>query len=257
MISAQKEKTELELVLNAVQNIKSDIANLREEFTRIEGSIIKDRVAAVENALYQNRLLLYTNQLEADLDEDINDLMISKCSKGMKPTCTKKFKEMIAQNLVTLKNSDANKALDEIDSKLVLIEKALDNFKGDICEVCHGNLQKKLTKDKKTFQTLVLSQKLTYKVNPQKFDITEISEKIFEPLASPVRLKILVSLSESKKSYTRLAKLTGLRAGHLVYHVNKLVDAGLVAQEDNKGDYVITAKGMEVITKVSNFEFSL
>jgi predicted transcriptional regulator len=74
---------------------------------------------------------------------------------------------------------------------------------------------------------------------------------MLEPLANAARLKILLSLCEGKKSFSKIAQLTNLRGGHLIFHLNKLSAAGLIAQEDNKGDYVITQRGIEAAKKVS------
>ncbi|MFZ7137214.1 MAG: ArsR family transcriptional regulator [archaeon] len=250
-ITDQNEKSELQIISDAIQCIKTEVKGLRQELTRIESSIIEDRVSAVETALSTNRLLLFANQLEEDIDEDIDNLMISDCHKGMKTQCSQKFKKLLAESLNVIKNSNVSEAIEEIDSRIVFIEKALDKFKGEPCEVCHENFQKKLHKDKKMLRTLVLSKNNPVGKPSKIIDFSEMSERVFEPLASPIRLKILNKLSQGKQSYTRLAKLTGLRAGHLIYHINKLLDAGLIGQEDNKGDYIISNRGMEVTKKIS------
>ena len=41
-----------------------------------------------------------------------------------------------------------------------------------------------------------------------------------------------------------------LKGGHLIFHIKKLLDSKLIAQEDNKGDYIITPKGVDAIRKI-------
>jgi predicted transcriptional regulator len=53
-------------------------------------------------------------------------------------------------------------------------------------------------------------------------------------------------------SFKDLGAVTGYDGGHLTYHLNKLVSAGLVSKE-NSGAYQITEKGMglmDVIRKM-------
>jgi predicted transcriptional regulator len=42
----------------------------------------------------------------------------------------------------------------------------------------------------------------------------------------------------------------GAEGGHLIFHLKKLLDSKLIAQEDNKGDYIITPKGADAIRKI-------
>ena len=42
-----------------------------------------------------------------------------------------------------------------------------------------------------------------------------------------------------------------LKGGHLIFHIKKLLDSQFIAQEDNKGDYIITPKGVDAIKKIS------
>ncbi len=41
-----------------------------------------------------------------------------------------------------------------------------------------------------------------------------------------------------------------LKGGHLIFHLKKLLDSGLIAQEDNKGDYIITPNGVDAVKKI-------
>ncbi len=82
-------------------------------------------------------------------------------------------------------------------------------------------------------------------------DVSYLVENVLEPLANTARLKIVLSLCEGEKSFSKLNQLTGLKGGHLIFHLKKLSDAGLIAQEDNKGDYITTQRGIEAAKKIS------
>ena len=59
------------------------------------------------------------------------------------------------------------------------------------------------------------------------------------------------SLYNGKKSFSELSKLTGKSGGPLIFHLNKLIKAKLIAQEKNQGDYIITQKGSQALEILS------
>jgi len=87
-------------------------------------------------------------------------------------------------------------------------------------------------------------------VNNQSLDIPFLLRNLFEPLGNDSRLKILASLYEGKKSFSELSKIVDLKAGHLAFHLRKIVNAKLIAQEASKGDYIITQKGLTLIKEM-------
>jgi DNA-binding transcriptional ArsR family regulator len=227
---------------------------LRNELGRIEGSIIRDRVKAVEEALSRNRVLLFVGQEEEDLNEDIDKLMVSECPKGQRPACMEKFKALSIQGLNLMRNAGQTEVVGDLDTKIETVGEIIEKVKGLPCEVCNSNFQKKLRKEKRAYQTIVIVEKASDKQSERELNFSFIVDTVIEPLANSDRLKILTGLCEGKKSYSRLAQITGLRGGHLTFHIRKLSGAGLIAQEDSKGDYVITERGLEVAKKVSLLE---
>lgn len=66
---------------------------------------------------------------------------------------------------------------------------------------------------------------------------------ICEPLANKQRLLIMRSLVNETKSFSELSKITNLRGGNLLFHIQKLLDTGMILQKNERGDYLITSKG--------------
>ena len=66
--------------------------------------------------------------------------------------------------------------------------------------------------------------------------------------------KYLASVYEGKKSFSELSKIVDLKAGHLAFHLKKLVNAKLIAQEASKGDYIITQKGLALVKEMLNLQ---
>ena len=128
----------------------------------------------------------------------------------------------------------------------------IEKTKGSPCETCFANFQKKLKKEKRTFKKIVLVQNTEYenKTGNQTMDIPYLMQNYFEPLGNDKRLRILVSVYEGKKSFSELSRITELKAGHLAFHLRKLVNAKLIAQEASKGNYLVTQKGLALIKEM-------
>ncbi|MCW4025578.1 MAG: winged helix-turn-helix domain-containing protein [Candidatus Bathyarchaeota archaeon] len=237
--------------VNAIHELKTEIKNLRNELNQLHGSILNERLKATQQALTQNRLLLYTNQLQDELNEDVPTLTDPNCKNCQK--CTQHFKTLTEENLKIIKETKIQEALTDLDTKISQIGNTIQKAKGAPCEECHQKLQKKLKRQKRSLQTVVLVEK-SEAPDQQSLNIDELVESVLEPLANTVRLKILVNISEGKKSFSQLTQLTGLKGGHLIFHIKKLVDTGLIAQENNKGDYIVTQRGIDIAQKLSNLQ---
>ncbi|WP_409199244.1 hypothetical protein [Methanospirillum lacunae] len=78
----------------------------------------------------------------------------------------------------------------------------------------------------------------------------EVLAKIIEPLSHPARFSMIKALSMSTMSYTDLSSLTGYKGGHLLFHVTRLIEAGLAAKDESSGQYLITEKGMGLMNLI-------
>lgn len=71
-----------------------------------------------------------------------------------------------------------------------------------------------------------------------------------DALSSAVRVQILKALYDDGKSFTELSKITKLRAGNLLFHLDKLQDKGLIRQREERGEYQITFKGYHLLNSM-------
>lgn len=246
---AKQEKTNQKTMLNALTDLQSEIKNLRTELNGLEGSILKERVKAVEQALSQNRLIKYAMQMQDELNEDLGKMVNPDCQRNAR--CVEVFRGIAAENLKVTQQAPPKEALEDLDAKIEKAGQAAETAKGKPCEECHRSFQKKLKREKRAFQTIVLVEKIPDDLDKQQININSLVETVLEPLANSARLKIFLSLYEGKKSFSRLVQVSNLKGGHLIFHLKKLVDSGLIVQEENKGDYVITQKGVDIIKKIS------
>jgi predicted transcriptional regulator len=85
----------------------------------------------------------------------------------------------------------------------------------------------------------------------------EVVDDICEPFANKQRLTIMKALVLDSRSFTDLSKLTGLRGGNLLFHLQKLVDKGMILQRNERGDYIITSKGHSVFKGIMDIYSSV
>jgi DNA-binding HxlR family transcriptional regulator len=249
-MAKQNDPTDQESVIYALRELKQEVGSLKAELGRIEGVILKDRLSAVEEALSQNRLMQYADLLNEEASDDIDGLLNADCEKRIK--CHEYFKDQLAKSLLIVKSCGSKDALADLDARINQMGIQAEKAKGTQCESCKTKFQKKLKREKRAFQTIVLVEKTNDgNCNQEVIDVPFIVENLLEPLSSPVRLKILISLYEGKKNFSKLSQIMELKGGHLIFHIKKLLDSELIAQEDNKGDYIITPKGADTIKKIS------
>ncbi len=79
-------------------------------------------------------------------------------------------------------------------------------------------------------------------------DISEIEperlvSEVCEPIANRQRILMLKALSGESKTFSDLSNLTGLCGGNLPFHLQKLLETGMVLQRSERRDYIITRKG--------------
>jgi DNA-binding HxlR family transcriptional regulator len=248
----KQEKNNPQTIMNSLCDLQTEVKTLRAELNRIEGSLLKERVKAVEQALSQNRLMLYAKQMQDELGEDLNEIVNTQCQNRQK--CIETFRTIATENLNVAQEANPESAIADLDSKISKIVQTAEKTKGEPCGECHQNFQKKLKRQKRAIQTIVLIEKSPENPDNEQININHLVKTVLEPLANSSRLKIFLSIYEGKKSFSKLAQISNLRGGHLIFHLKKLLDSGLIVQEDNKGDYVITQNGAGVIQKIFLFQ---
>ncbi len=88
--------------------------------------------------------------------------------------------------------------------------------------------------------------------NQKQFTEDEICKHLV-PLSNITRLRILKILEKGGRNYADLERETGIKAGHLLFHLNKLIAVGYVKQEKPQGRYLITRNGLKALQMSQEF----
>ena len=250
VLANEGKDTSSDYLIGAITELKMEIKGLRADMNRVEETVLKERLRAVEDALLQNHLLVYAGQRSQSLNQDIALLLKEDCQNRDK--CLELYKNTIEENTQVIKHSGPKVALADLDDRIAETELMVEKTKGQQCGNCFSNFDKKLKREKRAYQEIVLVKDINNdtKVHNQTLDIPFLLQNLFEPLGNDSRLKILAIVYEGKKSFSELSKIVDLKAGHLAFHLRKLVNAKLIAQEASKGDYIITQKGLTLVKEM-------
>ena len=178
-------------LIGAIAELKMEIKGLRADMNRVEETVLKERLRAVEDTLSQNHLLVYAGQRSQSLNQDIAMLLKEDCQNRDK--CLEHYKNTIEENTQVIKQSGPKVALADLDDKIAETELMVEKTKGQQCGNCFSNFDKKLKREKRAYQEIVLVKDVSNDkiVNNQSLDIPFLLQNLFEPLGNDSRLKIL------------------------------------------------------------------
>ena len=94
---------------------------------------------------------------------------------------------------------------------------------------------------------------LSDELNLEEGNEEELCE-LLAPLSNVIRLKILKALAKNSLTYSKLERVIGVKAGHLLHHLKSLKNAQYITKEQQKGSfsqYSITPKGFKALKFLS------
>ena len=118
------------------------------------------------------------------------------------------------------------------------INKALQLF-DSIKNLIDSDVEKNLDQSKKIIRKI---SKIRIKEGKEEDEC-----KMLAPLSNEIRLKILKILNKGSTYYTQIERELGIKGGHFHFHLDKLIEAGYVMQEEDKGPYRISLKGIKAL----------
>ena len=177
--------------------------------------------------------------------------MVDPCY--MRETCKLRFTDFLSDNDDLILKDNVSK--DVINDKKAELDEIRKRAPYDRCDICLTEVNSLFNK-----QLGLISSLQVYNSNEENIsEISTISEdfmvkNILEPLSNKQRLQILKALAVETQSFSSLSKLTGLRGGNLLFHIQKLLESDLILQPYERGDYMIAKIGFEILTMLADFQ---
>ncbi len=192
-----------------------------------------------------------TSYVVDDVESGLERGMVDPCE--MRETCKSRFSEFLKDNADLIKCDSVSKEV--IDEKRVELGEIRKSAPFDKCDICFSEVNSLFDK-----QLSLISSLQIYSTNEEeRTDISAIPEDIMvksvlEPLSNKQRLQILKSMASETKTFSALSELTGLRGGNLLFHIQKLLENDLILQRHERGDYMITNKGFNLLIMLADFQ---
>ncbi len=184
-----------------------------------------------------------------DIEGGLESNMVKKCQ--MRETCKSNFTGFLQKNASLIKQDVVNE--DVILKNQSDLDGMRSNAPSKQCEKCFSNVQTLFGKQVNLMRSLQIyntdkEQKQEISILPEELIVNDI----LEPLSNKQRLQILKAIAIETKTFSLLTELTGLRGGNLLFHLQKLLDSGMILQRHERGDYMITDKGFKVLRSIGD-----
>lgn len=236
-----------------ILEIKSKLSDIHTDLKRFFELVKQQQHESVLSGIQSNFSSALTGYVAADIEDGLERNMVRNCE--MRDTCKSVFNGFLHKNANLLKNKKVDEGT--ISKNQLELQEMRNNAPKKQCEKCFLEVSGLFKK-----QILLMRSLQIYSTEEEKkSDISVLPEDlasyIFEPLSSKQRLQILKAVSVEAKTFSAFSEVTGLRGGNLLFHLQKLLDAGLILQRHGRGDYMITEKGYKVLKGISDMCLTL
>lgn len=243
-----------------MENIKKILQGYQENFDKLNKQIVslQDLVLHMKTEFS----LLSRNKLEneciaklTEVSQDNLEIFIKQRPKNCKylDPCTTLIEKSILDILMIYIKKGAKQALKRIKNSQKYAEKYLE-----IGRCPDGKCMRNISDLYNTLTDLLVSSNQLSEDHTKvlfseirKQNLLEGNEKdetqLIAPLSNIIRLKILKILSKGGMYYTQLERQMGIKGGHFHFHLDKLIEAGYVSPDADKGPYLITTNGLKAL----------
>jgi DNA-binding transcriptional ArsR family regulator len=237
------------------ENIRQEIIEIKSKLNDIHGDIKRSMEQAGQqhiNSILAGIRKDFSNAIAGHVVEciegDLECNMVKKCQ--MRETCKSIFGGFLRKNANLIKR-------DAVQDDIILKNQAeLKDMRTaapfDRCDRCFSEVSFLFEKQLHLMRSLRVyntkeEKRQELSTLPEEF----IVNGMLEPLSNRQRLQILKATAVETKTFSELSELTGLRGGNLLFHLQKLLDSGMILQRHERGDYMITEKGFRLLNSLA------
>lgn len=231
-----------------LRELKLEVSSLRSEIQRIADAIINNRLESVKQALTSNHLRLYASQTREFIGDTVERCLRADCSRSSQ--CKEPFTQSVEGVMDACAHEELGDIFEKLNRELNRVQEAIEKAEGKPCQRCYVNLKNVFTNQRDDIKRIT-GQEATIEDKTISFDVDRLVEEVIKPLSHPIRLTILSKVFRGRAGFTDLSDATGIRGGHLIFHLEKLLEPGLLTQNGTKGSYIITEKGVKIMEKLA------
>lgn len=227
---------------------KEGIDTILTEMHTFQNFIIEEKIATIRQQLEERYKKLFMDILLENASKNINDNLQDPCTQNRRKECHELFLYRLRSIANASDYSDPALNNDHSESKS---DTQYPIFTNPSCKTCYNTYLNQKEQLQKTVDNLAGYKKSLLGKNDSIF-ISQLPDdivisSIVDPLSHEMRFAMLKSLSTGSMTFKELSLLTNSKGGHLLYHLNKLIDSRLVFKDNSSKRYSITDKGMGVM----------
>ena len=223
-----------------IATLQDGIHNIKSNFNLFSSSFIK------KESLSEITKIIKVN------NDNYLDKRPSSCQ--LKDLCTTIIEKKVFEVIMTFMKDGDKRALESINTFVEGIKSSSEFI--DHCS--DGNCAENAIYIFNSLAELIESASLKQKqylktllLIDSEIDIAESNEKelckMITPISNEARIKILKVLCKNGLYYSQIEREVGIKGGHFHFHLEKLIEAGYIEQEREKGIYSITVKGLKIL----------
>jgi len=189
-------------------------------------------------------LSIMEGHLMEDIDDDLERCMVSPCD--CRGTCKEAFTNFLQRSAKLLEQDVVE------EKKIMEMRKELDQMRVSApyrkCSQCFDEVSEmfnrhvRIVRNQNSFVSEDNLHDLITKMDEEK-----VVGEVIDPLSNPQRLEIMKLMLDRPASYSLLSRESGLKGGNLLFHLQKLLSAGMIVQNQERGDYALSEKGNKVL----------
>lgn len=235
-----------------LRDIKTELDEIRADIKKI---IMSPGIASSGSSASNEKVLsILINQLSEDIDTGLENGMVRKC--GMREACKAVFTDLLQRSTVMVGMDRVSE--EQVRSYRSEVERKRAEAPKSQCVKCYGEVSDLLDKNIR----IIRSMRLYHTDDEVRREVGRMQEdhtmrEFLEPVSNKQRLKILKMLSEQSRSFSYISDQSGLRGGNLLFHLQRLIDAGMIVQHHERGDYLLTEKGYTILKGVVEITLAL
>ena len=231
-------------IQSEVNAIKSKLDDMHDDMKRFMERSNQQHLASILNDCRNDFSGIILGYATGEIENGLESKMVRECH--MKETCKALFSDLLENNLGPIRGGIVSE--ESINHTRSKMEQMREKAPYEQCRNCFSEAARLFDKQ----IDLMRSLKVYRDSDMTKESMKDLSEEIvvsevLEPLSNKQRLQILKALSAETKTFSALSALTNLRGGNLLFHLQKLLDSGMILQRHERGDYMITEKGFRAL----------
>lgn len=242
--------------IEELHTIKKEVMFLRDEFSRFLQRANQQRIEGMVGEMRKGLMKYMVDFLYEDASERMHSQITRDCRM-------REFGEKIFTDALKETAGLIGRGRIEAETLKLYLDKLKElkkEAKTSNCSRCFSEATSLFEKQVRLMHSLQIYEYREEEV--RHIDISEIEPErlvteVCEPVANRQRILMLKALSGESKTFSELSKLTGLRGGNLLFHLQKLLDTDMVLQQSERGDYIITKKGYVTLQGLSRIYFEI